>query len=128
MSTMGPMSTRDAQCWRQTGWVLYRILTDLGYLPHSSEDKLSNEDLDRLRCDLRYAQFDRGLDHVLDEINAHADNARGVLDRLRNEGRLTHDLETRLNEDIRSAHYIRIGVLQRACTCEQPHGTNEDAE
>lgn len=126
MNAMGPQTTRDAQCWRQTGWALYRILTDLGYLTHSSEDKLSNEDLDRLRCDLRCAHTDRVLDRVADEIDSIAHNAQTRLDRLRNEGRLTRDLETRLNEDIRSARLTRLGVLQRLCTCEQPHGHNED--
>ncbi|RYQ39371.1 hypothetical protein PG2001B_1112 [Bifidobacterium pseudolongum subsp. globosum] len=126
MSTMGPMSTRDAQCWRQTGWVLYRILTDLGYLKHSSEDKLSNEDLDRLRCDLRNAHAERILDRVCDEIDSVAHNAQTCFDRLRSEGRLTRDLETRLNEDIHNARLIRKCVLQHLCTCEQPHGTSSE--
>lgn len=124
--SIGPMTKLDAQRWQQTGWVLYRILTDLGYLTNSSEDDLSNDDLDRLRCDLRCAHTERILDRVIDEIDHTTDNSRSVLDRLRHTGTLTTDLEAQIKEDIRCARLIRAEILSRVCTCGQPHGTGKE--
>lgn len=74
---------RDVARWRKTGWVLYTILKKMGYLEHSREDRLSDNDLDRLRGDLRQVHADRVIGRFLEQVESNIRITKKSLDRLR---------------------------------------------
>lgn len=104
------MKDRDATLWRQTGWVLYTVLTQMGYLEHSSEDRLSAPDIDRLRGDLRQVQTDRVLDRILEQIEIHILSTKGVLERRHKGGSMIYTEES-LKGELRAYEYLKKDML-----------------